>query len=38
MDFRKINFGKADAQEEGVEFPDLLKYGYYSSFGFRMSS
>lgn len=31
MDFRKINFGKADAQEEGVEFPDLLKYGYYDN-------
>lgn len=31
MDFRKINFGKADAQEEGVEFPELLKYGYYDN-------
>lgn len=29
MDFRKINLGKADAQEEGVEFPDLLLNGYY---------
>lgn len=28
-DFRKINLGRADAQEEGVEFPDLLKRGYY---------
>lgn len=28
-DFRKINLGKADAQEEGVEFPDLLRRGYY---------
>ena len=31
MDFRKINFGKADAQEEGVEFPELLKDGYYNN-------
>lgn len=29
MDFRKINFGKADAQEEGVECPRLLIDGYY---------
>ncbi len=29
MDFRNINFGKADAQEEGVECPDLLTQGYY---------
>lgn len=29
MDFRKINFGKADAQEEGVEYPELLIDGYY---------
>ena len=29
MDFRNINFGRADAQEEGVEFPELLKDGYY---------
>lgn len=29
MDFREINFGKADAQEEGVECPRLLIDGYY---------
>lgn len=31
MDFREIIFGKADAQEEGVEFPELLKNGYYDN-------
>ena len=31
MDFRKIVFGKADAQEEGVEYPELLKNGYYDN-------
>ena len=31
MDFRKINFGKADAQEERVEFPELLMGGYYDN-------
>ena len=29
MDFRELNFGKADAQEEGVEYPNLLRDGYY---------
>lgn len=29
MDFRKIQFGKADAQEEGAECPNLLVDGYY---------
>lgn len=29
IDFRNINFGKADAQEEGVEYPKLLTDGYY---------
>lgn len=28
-DFRKINFGKTDAQEEGAEFPELLIKGYF---------
>lgn len=27
-DFRKIVFGKTDAQEEGAEYPDLLTKGY----------
>lgn len=31
MDFRKIIFGKADAQEEGVEYPELLTKGYYNN-------
>ena len=31
FDFRKINLGKADAQEEGAEFPELLRYGYYDN-------
>ena len=31
MDFRKIVFGKADAQEEGVEYPELLLNGYYDN-------
>lgn len=31
MDFRKIILGKADAQEEGVEFPQLLKEGYFDN-------
>lgn len=31
MDFRKIIFGKADAQEEGVECPQLLLNGYYDN-------
>ena len=31
MDIRKINFGKADAQEEGFEYPQLLKDGYLDS-------
>ena len=29
FDFRKINLGKADAQEEGIAFPNLLRDGYY---------
>lgn len=28
-DFRKIILGKADAQEEGVEYPKLLREGYF---------
>lgn len=24
MDFRKVEFGKADAKEEGIEYPNLL--------------
>lgn len=28
MDYRKIIFGKADAQEEGSEYPNLLVNGY----------
>ncbi len=31
MDIRKINFGKADALEEGFEYPQLLKDGYLDS-------
>lgn len=31
MNFCKIVFGKADAQEEGVEYPELLKNGYYDN-------
>lgn len=31
MDFRKIVLGKADAQEEGVEYPRLLREGYYDN-------
>lgn len=31
MDFRKIILGKADAQEESVEYPQLLKNGYYDN-------
>ena len=31
MDFRNIVFGRADAQEEGVEFPELLRNGYYDN-------
>lgn len=30
-DYRKINFGKADAQQEGDEFPNLLRDGYYDN-------
>ena len=29
LDFRKIVFGKTDAQEEGAEYPDLLINGYF---------
>lgn len=29
MDFRKINFGLSDAQSEGIDFPNLLKDGYF---------
>ena len=28
MDFRKINFGRIDAQTEGQDFPELLRDGY----------
>ena len=31
IDFRNINLGKADAQEEGAEYPDLLRKGYYDN-------
>lgn len=31
MNFCKIVLGKADAQEEGVEYPELLKNGYYDN-------
>lgn len=31
MDFRNINFGKADAHEEGSEYPELLIDGYYDN-------
>lgn len=30
MDFRQIEFGKADAKEEGTELPELLVDGYYN--------
>lgn len=30
MDFRKIEFGKADAKEEGSQLPNLLINGYYN--------
>ncbi|EOA56192.1 hypothetical protein HMPREF1214_03421 [Bacteroides sp. HPS0048] len=33
MDFRKIEFGKADAKEEGAEFPELLIKGYFDANG-----
>lgn len=33
MDFRKIEFGKADAKEEGNELPELLIKGYLDSSG-----
>lgn len=26
MDFRKINFGRIDAQTEGQDFPELRKH------------
>lgn len=29
MDFRKVEFGKADAKEEGIEYPNLLINGYF---------
>lgn len=32
MDFRKILLGKADAQEEGAEWPELLRDGYYDAY------
>ena len=28
MDFRDIEFGRADAKEEGAQYPDLLINGY----------
>ena len=28
MDFRKIDFGRADAHTEGEDTPNLLKYGF----------
>ena len=31
LDFRNIQLGKADAQEEGAEYPDLLLNGYYDN-------
>ena len=31
FDFRNINLGKADAQEEGAEYPNLLRKGYYDN-------
>ena len=31
FDFRNIQLGKADAQEEGAEYPDLLLNGYYDN-------
>lgn len=31
FDFRNINLGKADAQEEGAEYPELLRKGYYDN-------
>lgn len=31
FDFRNINLGKADAQEEGAEYPDLLRKGYFDN-------
>ena len=30
-DFRKIVLGKADAQEEGIECPNLLRQGYFDN-------
>lgn len=33
MDFRDIEFGRADAKEEGAEYPDLLINGYLDSTG-----
>lgn len=33
MDYRKINFGKADAKDEGCEYPDLLINGYLDATG-----
>ena len=32
-DFRNIVFGKADAKEEGCEYPQLLINGYWDSTG-----
>lgn len=31
FDFRNIKLGKADAQEEGAEYPELLRSGYYDN-------
>ena len=31
MDFRKVEFGKADAKEEGIEYPNLLINGYFDN-------
>lgn len=31
LDFRNIQLGKADAQEEGAEYPELLLNGYYDN-------
>ena len=33
IDYRKINFGKADAKDEGCEYPDLLINGYLDETG-----
>lgn len=33
MDYRSINFGKADAKDEGCEYPDLLINGYLDATG-----